>query len=147
MFFDLFMAGLGDCGLADIALSVLTTVISQNTRHDHALVDAGALALSKDLSAETKSYPGVGYGLACQAHTRTPLPFKVENVCQEQGWLTSNDPNILPGSLPIGTRLSILPNHSCLTGAGHSFYWVTEGEEVVGIWERTAGWTHFYGIS
>ena len=46
VFFDLFQAGLGVCGVEDIALSVLTTVVSHKRSHRRLIIDAGGLALS-----------------------------------------------------------------------------------------------------
>ena len=48
VFFDLVQAGLGVCRVEDIALTVLTTVISHNVPQRRLLIDAGGLALSKD---------------------------------------------------------------------------------------------------
>ena len=44
-------------------------------------------------------------------------------------------------ALPVGTRLRILPNHACATGAQHEGYNVVEGErEVLVRWKRFSGW-------
>ena len=48
LFFDLCQAGIGVCGLDDIALSVLTTVIGHQDDKGWAIVDAGWMALSQD---------------------------------------------------------------------------------------------------
>ena len=68
--FDLAQVALGSCTVDDIAVSVLTTVIGHNPRVHRMLVDAGALALSKDVSGnkgETKGGVRVGVrrGWAC----------------------------------------------------------------------------------
>ncbi|MGH8809317.1 MAG: alanine racemase, partial [Noviherbaspirillum sp.] len=64
VFFDLSQAGLGVCTVDDIAVSVLATVIGHHREDGHLLIDAGALALSKDISAgEFGAH--IGYGLAC----------------------------------------------------------------------------------
>jgi D-serine deaminase-like pyridoxal phosphate-dependent protein len=44
--------------------------------------------------------------------------------------------------LPVGTRLRILPNHACATGARHDRYHVVTGgnNTVEALWERFSGW-------
>src|SRR5687767_4439480 len=49
VFYDAFQATLGACRLEDVAVSVLTSVIGAYPSQNKLLVDAGALALSKDL--------------------------------------------------------------------------------------------------
>src|SRR5258708_5803391 len=48
VFFDLFQVGVASCGMEDIAVSVLTSVIGHHRGRNHLLIDAGGLALSKD---------------------------------------------------------------------------------------------------
>ena len=48
VFFDLVQAGVGICELQDIALSVLTSVISINEESNSIIIDAGWTALSRD---------------------------------------------------------------------------------------------------
>ncbi|MFC6049220.1 DSD1 family PLP-dependent enzyme, partial [Methylobacterium hispanicum] len=41
----------------------------------------------------------------------------------------------------IGTRLRILPNHACATGAQHGSYHVLDGAgRVAAVWPRINGW-------
>jgi D-serine deaminase-like pyridoxal phosphate-dependent protein len=43
--------------------------------------------------------------------------------------------------LAVGTRIRILPNHACATGAQHEQYHVICGSgEVVATWPRIRGW-------
>lgn len=51
VFNDLDQLGIGSCGAEDLALSVLASVIGHNRRTGRILLDAGALALSKDIKA------------------------------------------------------------------------------------------------
>ncbi|GIS64998.1 MAG: hypothetical protein CM1200mP3_12460 [Chloroflexota bacterium] len=51
MFFDLDQVGMGVCTIDDIAVTVLATVIGHKKDPERLLIDAGSLALSKDLSA------------------------------------------------------------------------------------------------
>jgi D-serine deaminase-like pyridoxal phosphate-dependent protein len=50
-FFDKFQADVGSCTLEESAATVLTTVVAHYPQHNQMLIDAGALALSKDPGA------------------------------------------------------------------------------------------------
>jgi len=137
MFGDLFQAQLGTHGLEDIALTVLTSVTGRKPARNAVLIDAGALALSKDRSTEAapRDY---GFGLALDMHGRDTLgSATVTRTHQEHGEVTGPQP--LP-DLPIGARLRIAPNHTCLTAAAHPHYWVVEGDAVIGQWARVNFW-------
>lgn len=140
MFGDLSQVELGTCALDDIAVSVLATVISHRPELNTLLIDAGGLALSKDLG--TRLGPDeTGYGLLADAATGAMLPgLRVSRVYQEHGVVTSDAP--LPYlRLPIGARVRVLPNHSCMTGAMYEAYHVTDGgAAVVATWPRVNGW-------
>jgi D-serine deaminase-like pyridoxal phosphate-dependent protein len=136
MFFDVVQVGLGVCGVDDIALSVLATVIGHRQDKNWIITDAGWMALSSD--------PGQGehYGLVCDAQGRPYPDLVVLGTNQEHGIV-----GIRPGSsaslpmLPIGTRLRILPNHACATAAQHDQYQLLDGENhVAGTWPRFRGW-------
>jgi len=53
LFWDLAQFGRGMCALEDIAMSVLATVIGHNRNAGVLTLDAGALAMSKDIGAQT----------------------------------------------------------------------------------------------
>ncbi|AZY51601.1 DSD1 family PLP-dependent enzyme [Bordetella avium] len=140
VFFDLFMAGLGVCKQDDIALSVLTTVIGHQPEKAWILVDAGWMAMSRDRGTANQAVDQY-YGLVCDVAGH-PLPGLVlKQTNQEQGIIT-----LRPGAtgalpdLPIGTRLRILPNHACATGAQHDAYQVLRGADVAAVWPRFRGW-------
>jgi D-serine deaminase-like pyridoxal phosphate-dependent protein len=137
MFGDLFQAEIGTHGIEDIAMTVLTTVIGR--RPGRLVIDAGAIALSKDRStaAVTTDY---GYGLVLDnLGRRTFAPATVGHAYQEHG-VIARDETGAP-DLPVGTRLRIAPNHACLTAAAHDRYFVVDGAEmVVATWTRVNGW-------
>ncbi|HEX7832218.1 MAG TPA: alanine racemase, partial [Thermoanaerobaculia bacterium] len=60
VFYDAFQATIGSCTLDDVAVSVLTTVVGSYPERGSIIVDAGALALSMDLSPE-HIFPQFGY--------------------------------------------------------------------------------------
>ncbi|MDZ4360859.1 MAG: DSD1 family PLP-dependent enzyme, partial [Variovorax sp.] len=145
VFFDLFMAGLGVCRIDEIALSVLATVIGHNPRSRRVLIDAGALALSKDQSAaEFRS--GLGFGLVCQADGTVPLPgLCVAELHQEHGLIACEgdaDAEAMFRALPVGARVRVLPHHACMTAAPYDRYHVVEGagSGVQAVWDKARGW-------
>jgi D-serine deaminase-like pyridoxal phosphate-dependent protein len=137
MFGDLFQAEIGTHDLDSIALTVLTSVIGR--RPGRLLVDAGGLALSKDHSTETapKDY---GYGLVLDiAGKRAYGDTIVQRAYQEHGVVEAEPGQRL--DLPVGGKLRIAPNHTCMTAAAHDRYYVVDGgDDVVAIWTRVNGW-------
>lgn len=140
MFGDLFQAELGSHTPDDIALTVLTSVIGRRPADNRLLLDAGALALSKDRSTAQTAHD-VGFGLVWDLAGRETLgTCTIERAYQEHGVATSDRP--LPfDALPVGTRLRIAPNHACLTAAAYDRYYVTDGgTEIVAEYDRINGW-------
>lgn len=117
---------LGSCRVSECAATVLATVVSHRAGATHSVVDAGALALSKDTGPDWG--PG-GYGplLAWPKDGDLHPSGRVLEVSQEHG--------IVDVPLPIGTRVRILPNHSCLTVACFDAFHVVRGGEVSALWK------------
>lgn len=135
VFFDAFQAGLGICDLTDVAFSVLTTVVGRHPGRDALVVDAGALALSKDAGTGRD-----GYGVACSADGQWIwTDLRVDSLSQEHGVLIASD-GLGPSDHPVGEKLRILPNHSCLAAALHDRYHVVRDEAVVDRWSPVRGW-------
>jgi D-serine deaminase-like pyridoxal phosphate-dependent protein len=115
-----------------VAVSVLTTVVGSYPERGSLIVDAGALALSKDVSPEHIN-PQFGYGLVCDLDLN-PLPMRIVALSQEHGKITT------ALNVPVGTRLRIVPNHSCLTAAMFDRYQIVERGRVVDEWRPGRGW-------
>ena len=137
MFGDLFQAAIGTHGAADIALRVVASVIGRRPAENLLLIDAGALALSKDRStAATEA--DAGYGKVFSLDGRAL--GTVSTVYQEHGVVVA-DAGGDSIDRPVGERVTIAPNHACLTAAAHDRYYVTEGGgRVEAIWTRANGW-------
>src|SRR5436309_5304034 len=88
VFFDAFQSTLGSCTRAEVAVSVLATVVGSYPERHQAIIDAGALALSKDTSPEHLD-PNFGYGLVCDLDLR-PLSARLIALSQEHGKLTTS---------------------------------------------------------
>ena len=137
IFFDAFQATLGSCGFEDCALTVLAAVTHRDRKRKKIVVDAGAIALSKDRGAvELDSACGYGRVLDLSGEE---LGLRVESLSQEHGVFHVADEETFE-RLSVGTRVRILANHSCLTAAQHSHYNVLENGQVVDKWEIHRGW-------
>ena len=140
MFQDLFQAAIKSCTRDDIAVTVLASVIGLDEAEGRFLVDAGALALSKDRSTQTTAQDA-GYGEVWDVAAMPSFgPCIVERAWQEHGLVTGGTAGALR-QVGIGTRVRIGPNHACLTAAGYDRYYVVDGGiEVVAVWDRVNGW-------
>jgi D-serine deaminase-like pyridoxal phosphate-dependent protein len=140
VFHDLVMAGLGVCEVADIALSVLGTVIGHQRDKNWILVDAGWMALSRDRGTARQKVDH-GYGLVCDARGAPLGDLIVADANQEHGIVARRDGGAIDfAQYPLGTRLRILPNHACATAAQHGEYQVLRDGRPVEVWERFNGW-------
>ncbi len=136
IFYDAFQSSIGTCELDEVAFSVLATVISVQPEQGRAVIDAGALALSMD-AGPTHIDPECGFGRPVTTEDLHPLPgLRITGLTQEHGTLTG------PGveALHPGTRIRILPNHSCLSAACFDRYNIVRGTEVVDEWRPVRGW-------
>ncbi|KAF9568420.1 hypothetical protein CPC08DRAFT_813472 [Agrocybe pediades] len=121
---------------ARIAQHVQTTVISyypgrSPNGSDEALVDAGAIAFSKDTGPSGSFGEVIG------------LPWTLSRISQEHGILTSNDPSASP--LKLGTVVKIVGQHACLIAAAYPWYYIVDsdvegGKSIVDIWVPWKGW-------
>ena len=132
VFYDAFQAAIGSCRSEDVAVSVLATVVGSYPGRGSMIIDAGALALSKDLGPHHLD-PAFGYGLVCDLDLR-PLPMKLIALSQEHGKVAAQS------TVPVGTRLRIVPNHSCLTAAMYDTFHVVDGQAMVDEWHPVRGW-------
>ena len=139
MFWDLAQASRGICKIEEIAISVLASVIGHNHQRKRIIIDAGSLALSKDVSANN-FMKEAGYGLVCNPDTGIPFDgLNVSEVHQEHGSIDLETTDWFE-NFPIGSLVRILPNHACLTCAAHEKYNVLENEQITESWSRTNGW-------
>ena len=139
MLWDLAQLSRKVCHIDDIAVSVLTSVIGHNRAGRSLILDAGALALSKDIGAN-KYLPDAGYGYVCDVRTAARLgKLSVDVVHQEHGTVTVDDETWF-ARLPVGSLVRVLPNHACITCAGYEAFDVVRGEQVVARFPRVNGW-------
>lgn len=107
VFLDLTAVRLGVATLDDVALSVHATVVGCTDRH--AIVDAGSKVLSSDLGPHGTT--GVsGFGRAFPAGGAfSGDGLVVEKLSEEHGFV-----RLAGAPIARGTRLAIVPNHSCV---------------------------------
>ncbi|MGQ8363974.1 alanine racemase [Glaciecola sp. 1036] len=139
VFQDLVMKNIGVCNIEDIALMVLTTVISHKKSHNRLIIDAGALAMSKDAGTKEQKV-SYGYGLVLDAQSMQPMDNLIVNkVNQEHGIIQLKSAQDF-ARFPIGTQLLILPNHACMTAAAYEEYKVLNDGQIEATWPRVNGW-------
>ena len=108
-FFDLTALRLKLCGLDDLALSVVATVIAVNDRH--AVIDAGSKALSSDRGPHGTGAAHFGLVQSLDG-SAIEEAWTVARLSEEHGFVATG--NMQP---VVGDRVRIFPNHSCAVAA------------------------------
>ncbi len=135
VFFDASQAGLGVCRPDDVAFSVLTTVVGRYPERGQLVVDAGALSLSRD-----PGFGDGGFGVVCSADGSVVWSdLRLDSLSQEHGVVVALR-GLGPSDHPVGEKLRILPNHSCLAAALFDRYHVIADEDVLERWSPVRGW-------
>jgi D-serine deaminase-like pyridoxal phosphate-dependent protein len=130
-FHDFSQVTFGSCSVRDCALTVLASVVSCRPGDGRSVLDAGALALSKDTGPDRPERPTMGEIFADYDAGILDGEARLLSLSQEHG--------ILSVPRPVGSRVRVLPNHSCLTAAQFDEYAVVRGEEVVDRWRIWRG--------
>lgn len=126
VFNDRNTVGAGACSLADCALRVLVTVVS-NAVPGRTIVDGGSKTFSSDrwLTGGRE-----GFGLVIEYPE-----ILVESLSEEHGQLDISQSSHQPR---IGERFSILPNHVCACVNMHDRIWYHRKGLVEGFWKVEA---------
>ncbi|MEU4765219.1 alanine racemase [Actinosynnema sp. NPDC023794] len=136
VFFDLVMAGIGVCSVADLALSVVVTVIGH--RPGKIMTDGGWMATSRDRGTSRQPVDQ-GYGLVAPLDGPPFEDLLMTDASQEHGTLAMRPGSDRPlPDLPVGTRVRVLPNHACATAAQHDTYRLAGDAGTT--WRRVNGW-------
>lgn len=141
VFFDLVMHNIGVCQTDELALSVLTTVIGHQKDKGWIITDAGWMAMSRDRGTQ-RQQRDFGYGQVCSEAGDWIEGALLSSANQEHGIITlSKGGDIdITERFPIGSRLRILPNHACATGAQFPDYRACDALGQVHTWSRLHGW-------
>lgn len=137
-FFDVFQATIGSCTLDDVAFSVLSSVVGRYPGRDTFVLDAGGIALSLDPGPRHVD-PDCGHGLVRDADgSGSPDGLRITALSQEHGKVEAPG---LGDALPaVGSRVRVLPNHSCMAAAAFDRYHVVRGEKIVDVWRPAKFW-------
>ena len=139
-FYDNTMVALDVCGVHDCALTLLASVISHQPGASHFVVDAGALALSKDLGASLlNQYAGMGTLYEDYEKKQLYRGICLKSLSQEHGKIIADSSNQIEAKFQVGDRVRILENHSCLTVAHFDEYHVVRGKDIVDRWKILRG--------
>lgn len=141
VFFDLVMHNVGVCRLDELALSVLTTVIGHQAEKGWIITDSGWMAMSRDRGTQSQA-SDYGYGLVCNSAGELIEGLQLRSANQEHGVASfEKGQNVdIEQRFPIGTRLRVLPNHACATGAQYSAYEALDESGEARQWPRHNGW-------
>lgn len=131
VFYDQMQVELESCSIGDCAVTVLASVVSSQPGAGHCVIDAGALSLSKDSLQADDGASDFGEILETLPPDPTTRTTRVRSLSQEHG--------ILDTALTVGTRLRLLPVHSCLTVACFDEYVVVRGDQVIDRWKIWRG--------
>jgi D-serine deaminase-like pyridoxal phosphate-dependent protein len=141
VFFDLVMHNVGICQRDELALSVLTTVIGHQADKGWIITDSGWMAMSRDRGTQRQNND-YAYGQVCTQEGQWIEGALLHSANQEHGIVTVQgvDGEDLEQRFPIGSRLRILPNHACATGAQFPFYQAIDSTGGDEQWSRLYGW-------
>ena len=141
VFLDRTPVRMGLFSVQDVALTVLTTVVSSNKYNF--IVDAGSKVLSSDRARSAGEFGSACYGLAfyCKDFDRVVteptenktvledghelICFEVTSLSEEHGWVKKIEGIPSPA---IGERLVIVPNHSCVVSNLTDLFYI-QGEK------------------
>jgi D-serine deaminase-like pyridoxal phosphate-dependent protein len=124
--YDFTQVALSSCSIENCAATVLASVVSSRTGDRTSVVDAGALALSSDQGAPNLTRPTYGEILPDDRRDTVRQNARIVSLSQEHG--------IVSAALPVGSRVRIIPNHSCLSVACFDAFFVVRGDEVLDRW-------------
>jgi D-serine deaminase-like pyridoxal phosphate-dependent protein len=124
--FDFTQVALGSCGPDECAATVLSTVVSARPGRGTSVVDAGALALSADTGPAHLGRRSFGEIYEDYGRGTLRQNARLVSLSQEHG--------VVSRSLPWGSRVRILPNHSCLAVPCFDAFFVVRGEDVLDRW-------------
>ena len=116
---------LGACTWAEVAYSVLATVVSTSVP-GQAVVDAGGKAIARE------ELPGGGAGLGALLDRPE---VTVRAVSEEHGLLDLTHTDWRPR---VGDRVRVVPNHVCVSVNLFDELWGVEGDEIRASWRVAA---------
>lgn len=136
-FCDLQQMSTNCIGLDQVSCKVLAEVVSTYPGRGakppgEQLVNAGVIALAREFGP----LPGHGRVFSPKGYEN----WIVGRLSQEHGILTPLEERETP-MIPLGTKVEIVPQHSCITAASYPWYYIVDGgNTVVDVWVPWRGW-------
>lgn len=132
-------------GLADIALTIMAEVVSVYPSRREVLVAFGTTALGREPGGLEGVYPGWGVVTGWREggerwNGAAKSGWIVGRISQEHAILTEEGGDDAPMELTVGMKVRVWPQHACIAGNGHGWYFVTDGDKVTDVWVRWRGW-------
>ncbi|SCU79757.1 LANO_0A07404g1_1 [Lachancea nothofagi CBS 11611] len=124
-------------GLNQVSCRVLAEVLSSypgrgSKGPGEQLINAGVIALAREFGP----LPGHGRVYSSKEYEN----WIVGRLSQEHGILTPLE-HMETKMIPLGTKVEIVPQHSCITATSYPWYFIVEnGDIVVDIWVPWRGW-------
>jgi D-serine deaminase-like pyridoxal phosphate-dependent protein len=119
VFNDRTQVGLGACEFSDCAAVVVATVVSR-AQPDQAVIDAGSKTLTSDRLLTAS--PGTSFGVLANDHAT-----EVARLSEEHGILRGG----VAGSLAVGDRVAVVPNHICPVVNLFDYVHVVKGGDLI----------------
>lgn len=137
-----------ELGVGDIAISILAEVVSVYAGRgeggrDEALVAVGTIGLGREPGKEWAGWGAVsdwGLGPGPVGRSVKESGWVVGRISQEHGILVEKEKG-MGEKLEVGRKVRIWPQHACIAGGGHGWYFVIDKRGVVkDVWVRWRGW-------
>jgi D-serine deaminase-like pyridoxal phosphate-dependent protein len=140
VFYDYYQTAIGNCDVKDCAVTVLASVVSHQPGASHFVIDAGALALSKDPGpTHRNNYHDLGVVFDSYELKGVNDALHLRSMSQEHGKVLGDNNADIDGKFKVGEKVRILMNHSCLTVANFDRYHVVRGKNVIDQWKILRG--------
>ena len=140
--YDLQQVSTGCVSAEEVSGFVLGSVVSSYKERNEILTNTGVMSLTRELSKIK------GYGLCILPHEipvsedKYTINWYIDRISQEHGILkpyNSKDVNIT--SLPIGSKVAIIPQHACIAMGQFPYYFVLDNNNnVVDVWYPYQKW-------
>lgn len=137
-FCDLQQVATGCVTHDDVSCKVLAEVVSTyeargNNSPGEQLVNAGVIAMAREFGP----LPGHGRIISPKGYEN----WIIGRLSQEHGILVPLNKEESTEFIPLGTKVGIYPQHSCITAASYPWYYVTDEDDIVkDIWVPWRGW-------
>jgi len=107
----------------DVSLTVLATVISKNS--DYFIIDAGSKTLTSDQGAHgIATKPGFGIGYPALTYDQQENSLTIAKLSEEHGFIPREGID-----LPLGSKIRIIPNHSCpVANLAHNYVVINDSD-------------------